>query len=135
MYGVNDGTRDLKHFWNIAEKSCAGSFASHFFNRTTEIYVDEIGLCLLNDDSCIAHGFGFTTVNLNSNRPFLIVDGEFTGCGGYVSNEGVGVNELGINAIRPVPFTEHSEGRIGYVLHGSEEKGVIFHFSRNHVIT
>ena len=120
MDSVNYRAGDFQHFGHVAEQSCAGAFARHFLYRTTEIDVNEVRFRLFNDKRCIAHSFGLTAVDLYRNRPLRIRDGQFA-CGrGDVANERVGIDELGIDAIRAVTLAQRTEGGIGHVLHGSE---------------
>ena len=120
MDSVDHSACDIEHFRDIAQESGTGTFSGYFLDRTAEVNVDEVGLGSLDDACGLSHRFGITSVDLNGYRSFSIMDGEFARCGGDVTNECVGVDELGINTIGTVTLTEHSEGRIGDILHGSE---------------
>ena len=63
------------------------------------------------------------------------MDGEFARRRSDVAYECISIDEFGIYTIRSVALAQRTEGRVGDILHRSEIKGVIYHFSRNHVIT
>lgn len=120
MNGVDDSACDIEHFRDIAKESGASTFSSHFLDRTAEIDIDEIGLGGLDDPCGLRHRFGITAVDLNGYGSFGIMDGEFARRGGDVTHECVGIDELCVNTIGTETLAEHSEGRIGDILHGSE---------------
>ena len=104
MNGVDDRAGDLEHFGYIFEQTCTGTFTGYFFDRATEIYIDEIGLCCFYNACRLRHRFGFTTINLDRHRTLSIMDGQFACGGSDVANECVGVDELGVDAIGSVAF-------------------------------
>ena len=110
MNGIDHSACDIEHFRDIAQESGTGTFSGYFLDRTTEVNVDEIGLGGL-DDAC--------GLNLNGYGSFSIMDSQFARRGCDVTNECIGVDELGINTIGTETLAEHSEGRIGDILHGS----------------
>ena len=120
MNGVDDSACDIEHFRDIAKESGASTFSGYFLDRTAEVDIDKIGFGGLDDPCGFRHRFGITAVDLNSYGPFSIMDGEFARRGGDVTNECVGIDELGVNTIGTETLAEHSEGRIGDILHGSQ---------------
>ena len=70
------------------------------------------------------HGFDLTSVNLNGHRPLGIIDPEFLLRTRNVADQRIGRYELGINHIRSELFAQQAEGRIGHILHRSQEQGL-----------
>lgn len=99
MDGVDDSACDIEHFRDIAKESGTGTFSGHFLDRTAEVNVDEIGFGGLDDACGLRHRFGITAVDLNGYGPFSIMDSQFARRGGDVTNECVGIDELGVNTI------------------------------------
>ena len=80
---------------------------------------------LLHDFRCLDHGIHVLTVDLYSYRALLVVEGHLAECGFDAAYDGIGRHEFRVDHCGAVALAEHSEANVGYVLHGSEEKGLL----------
>ena len=126
-HGIHYCTRDIKHLGDIFEKTSTRAFIGHFLHRAAEIDVDEIGLRLLHDTCSCGHGCYIFAVDLNSNRPFFIVNLQLTHGRCHVTNEGIGIYKFGIYACGPEALAEQAKSGVGDVLHWSKVKRIIVH--------
>ncbi len=65
------------HQGDIFQHTCSRTTSRDFFNRTTVIYINEIGFCCFSDFGCLYHGFNIVPVKLNTYGTFLIADFKF----------------------------------------------------------
>ena len=119
MDGIDDSTCDIEHFRDIPQESGACPLTRYFLDRAAEIDIDKVRMSGLDDPCRVRHRFGFTTVDLDGYGALFVMDSEFTGRRSDIPNKGIGVHKFRIDSIRSVTLAEHSEGRIGDILHRS----------------
>ena len=113
----------FQHKRNVAEHTGSGPFACHPFDGTTEVEVDQIGLCFLTQPGGFDHCRHIAPVNLDGNRPLFVRNGQFLLCFVDATNQRVGRNKFRIDHVCPEPFAHQPESRVGDVFHRGEEDG------------
>ena len=117
MDGIDDSTCDIKHFRDIPQESGACPLTRYFLDRAAEIDIDKVRMSGLDDPCRVRHRFGFTAVDLDGYGALFVMDRQLAGRRSDVPNKGIGVHKFRIDSIRSVTLAEHSEGRIGDILH------------------
>ena len=100
----------------------------NFFNGTTEVNVDDIGLRRLNNLNRAKHRFFVCTKNLNPNRAFFFVYIKLHDAFGSVSNQTLARNEFGVYYVSPMFLAQGSKRRVAYVFHGCKKKRKVTEF-------
>ena len=119
--GFYHGRGYFKHLWDVAEHPCACSLAGHFFDRTSEVDVDHVGMGLLDNAGSLYHRVGVAPVDLDSGGAFGRFDGELAGGGGDIADQGVGRHEFCIGEVCSLLPAYEPERFVGDILHRGEE--------------
>ncbi len=119
VYGINNGTGDFEHFLWLAQHSRSGAFAGNFFDRASEIDVQNIRAGGFGDASGFDHRIHIAAVNLYGCGALGIVDVQFACRGCNIAYQRVRGHKFGIGHISSHFLAYQAEGRIGHVLHRS----------------
>ncbi len=128
LHRVDHRASYLKHFGDIAQHACTCAFACNFLYRTSEIDVEDIGLCGFYNAGGFYHRLYFAAVDLYCRRALAGGDVEFAGGGGDVANEGVGRYKFGIGHVGSLLFADEAEGCVGDIFHRGKHYGAVSKF-------
>ena len=74
---IDHSPRDFEHERHIAQQTGSGTFSGDFLDRATKVYVEHIGMSLLNNNLCsIGNGFGLFSIDLNCHGTLFLVNFE-----------------------------------------------------------
>ena len=125
LYGICHGTGYLQHFGNILQHSRSGSFAGYTFYGAAEVDVQYVRTRLFHNTCRFYHCIRIFTVYLYGYGAFFVTDVQFLlglADGAY---QCVARHELGVYHIRSETFAHQAESRVGHVLHGGKQYGVL----------
>ena len=111
------GARYLEHFWNIAEHACARSLARYFFDRASEIDVENIGTGFGHDSGSLYHRPDLTAVDLYGGGAFAFGYMELAGGGGDIAHKRVGRHEFRVGHVGALLLADEAERGIGDIFH------------------
>src|SRR5690606_18123473 len=116
---------ESNHQIYVFQNSGSGSFTNYFFNRTTKVDVNQIGLYCLYDFSRKRHCLFVSTKNLDSDRTFIVKNIEFLTTFYSISDKPFRRNKFRVHQICSVQFAESTKRRIAYVFHRSQQKRML----------
>ena len=125
LYGICHGTGYLQHFGDILQHSRSGSFAGYTFYGAAEVDVQYVRTRLFHNTCRFYHCIRIFTVYLYGYGAFFVTDVQFLlglADGAY---QCVARHELGVYHIRSETFAHQAESRVGHVLHGGKQYGVL----------
>lgn len=123
--GADTGFGEAYHEIEILKYGGAGAFANHFFYRATEVDIQEIGLCGVDDAGGECHCVFIAAEDLDADGALVVEYIEFLAALDGIADEAFGGDELGVHEIGTVLLADRAEGRVAHVFHGGEEEGEI----------
>jgi len=125
FHGLYDPAGDFDHFVRFAHHSAAGTTPCYLVDRTSEVDVDDIRIGFFSPDGRLDYGVRDMPVNLDADRPLVVVDAHF--CYGLrgIADQSVGGDEFGVHHIGPELLAYISEGDVRHILHRCEEERAV----------
>ena len=130
--GIDHLASDIEQLGDIPEHTGAGTFGCDLLDGTPEIEVDYIGVGTLHDLCRLHHSLRLAAINLDSHRPFTVVDSELADSRRDVSDESLGRNELSEDHSGTLLMADEAERGVGDILHrGEEDRAIIFSYIKH----
>ena len=128
-------TRNIEQQRYVSQHTSSSSLSSHLLHRTSKVDVYHIGLRLFHNLGSLHHVFCRSAINLNTNRTFLVADGQLVDSRLDRAHQSLSRYKLRIHHSRSVSLAEHTEAYIGHVFHRSEEERLVskFYISYFHI--
>ena len=124
--GVGDslhhGLGYLKKQGHVLEHAATSPLAGNLSDRTTEVEVQYIGMCLVNHyPGRLTHGIHVLAVDLYCHGALVLANLQFGKTLVDHAYEGIRTDKLGIHHGRPHLLAQQTETYVSDVLHGSQE--------------
>ena len=117
MHGIDHGSCDFEHQWDVTQHSCTGTLARHALHGAAEIDVDDVRSCLFHNLCSLDHRRHIAPVDLDHHGALLFQHAQLLHRLVDAAYQGIGRHEFRIDHVSTEVTALQAKTHVGHILH------------------